>query len=98
MEYVHIPVVWTSPTVADFENFAAIMQSNPQKKTLLHCQVNWRASAFSFLYRVLHDGVPMAEAKADMNTVWEPNEMWRGLIFGVLEANGLSPDCEACEW
>jgi len=98
MEYVHIPVAWASPTVADFENFAAVMQADPEKQTLLHCQVNMRASAFGFLYRVLHEGVPMAEAKADMNTVWEPNESWRRLIFDVLEVNGLSPDCEACRW
>lgn len=98
MDYVHIPVVWTSPTVADFESFAAVMQRDPDRKTLLHCQVNFRASAFGFLYRVIYDGVPVAQAKADMNTIWEPNESWRELIFGVLESNGISPECEGCEW
>lgn len=98
MEYVQIPVVWTAPTVADYESFAAVMQRDPDKKTLLHCQVNARASAFSFLYRVLNENVPIAEAKADMNSVWEPNDTWRRLIFDVLEANGVSPDCSGCDW
>jgi protein tyrosine phosphatase (PTP) superfamily phosphohydrolase (DUF442 family) len=98
MDYVQIPVVWASPTVADYESFAAVMQRNPNKKTLLHCQVNFRASAFSFLYRVIHERVPVAQAKADMNTVWEPNETWQELIFEVLASNGISPDCEGCEW
>jgi protein tyrosine phosphatase (PTP) superfamily phosphohydrolase (DUF442 family) len=98
MDYVHIPVVWNAPTVADFESFAAVMQRDPDQKTLLHCQVNMRASAFAFLYRVIHDDVPIAEAKADMNTVWAPNETWRSLIFDVLEAHDISPHCEGCDW
>lgn len=98
MEYVHIPVVWNAPTIADYESFAAVMQRHPAKKTLLHCQINARASAFSFLYRVLEEDVPLAEAKADMNSVWEPNETWRALIFDVLDAHGVSPQCEGCDW
>jgi protein tyrosine phosphatase (PTP) superfamily phosphohydrolase (DUF442 family) len=98
MDYVQIPVMWESPTVSDFASFAAVMQRAPDKKTLLHCQANFRASAFGFLYRVIHENVPVAEAKAEMNTIWEPNETWRQLIFDVLAANGISPDCDGCEW
>lgn len=98
MDYVQIPVVWDSPTVADYESFAAVMRREPDSKTLLHCQVNMRASAFGFLWRVLDRGVPVAQAKADMNTVWEPNETWRSLIFDVLESHGVDPQCEGCDW
>ena len=98
MEYVHIPVVWDAPTVADFYAFADVMRRYPDKKSLLHCQVNYRASAFSFLYRVIYDGVPVADAKADMNSVWQPNETWRDLIFAVLTENNISPQCENCDW
>ncbi len=98
MEYLHIPVEWDAPTAADFYLFSGAMQRAPKKKTLLHCQVNFRASAFSFLYRVIHDGVPVAAAKADMNSVWTPNETWRDLIFEVLEADGISPHCDGCDW
>lgn len=98
MEYVHIPVEWDAPTASDFALFAAAMQSGEGKKTLLHCQVNYRASAFSFLYRVINEGVPVAQAKADMNSVWTPNETWRALIFSVLENAGISPHCDGCDW
>jgi protein tyrosine phosphatase (PTP) superfamily phosphohydrolase (DUF442 family) len=98
MEYVHIPVVWDNPSVADFYAFADVMQRYPDKKSLLHCQVNYRASAFSFLYRVLYQDVPVAFAKADMDTVWQPDETWRQLIFSILEENGKSALCESCEW
>lgn len=98
MEYVHIPVEWDAPTVSDFELFAGAMRRAPEKKTLLHCQVNYRASAFSFLYRVIHEGVAVAEAKKDMNSVWTPNDTWRELIFEVLTKNGVSPECDGCDW
>ena len=98
MEYVHIPVIWESPTAADFYAFADVMQRYPDKKSLLHCQVNYRASAFSFLYRVLYQGVPVDVAKADMNTVWQPDETWRELIFSILEENGKSAQCDGCNW
>lgn len=98
MEYMQVPVSFDNPLPDDFYAFADSMQRNTDKKTLLHCQVNARATAFSFLYRVIYDGVPMAEAKADMNTVWQPNEVWRDFVFAVLEENDISPDCEGCDW
>lgn len=96
--YVQIPVDWEAPTAGDFGAFAGVMQQAPQKKTLVHCQVNFRASAFSFLYRVLYENVPMDQAKDDMNSVWVPNKTWRDLIFAILEENGRSPQCDACLW
>jgi len=98
MDYVHIPVVWDNPTKADFAQFVAAISTDPTRRTLLHCQVNFRASAFSFLYRVLHLNVPVAIAKTDMNTVWHPDETWRDFIFSVLDDHDVSPDCEGCSW
>jgi protein tyrosine phosphatase (PTP) superfamily phosphohydrolase (DUF442 family) len=98
MDYAQVPVIWDAPTKADFDAFAAIMQSAPEKKTLLHCQANYRATAFAFLYRVLYLDVPVAEAKSDMNTVWRPDGVWKDLIFEILEDHGISPQCEGCDW
>ena len=98
MEFVHIPVIWDTPSPDDVALFLALMSGAPEKKTLVHCQVNYRASAFSFLYRVLHEDVPVGEAKDDLDSVWTPNETWQQLIFDVLEANGISPDCDTCLW
>jgi len=98
MHYAQIPVIWDAPNKADFDAFAAVMQSAPDKRTLLHCQANYRATVFAFLYRVLYLDVPLAEAKSAMNTVWEPDGVWRDLIFEVLQDNGISPRCEGCDW
>ncbi len=98
MEYMHVPVAFDNPLPDDFYAFADSMQRNTGKKTLLHCQVNARATAFSFLYRVIYEDVTVAEAKADMNTVWQPNAVWRDFIFEVLAQNGKSLDCQDCDW
>jgi len=98
MEFAQVPVDWEAPTVDDFEVFAVIMNRAPDTKTLVHCQVNYRASTFSFLYRVLYDNVPISEAKDDLNSVWVPNDTWRAFIFRILEENDVSPECETCLW
>ena len=98
MEFVHIPIDWDNPRADDFALFAAVMSGTPKKKTLVHCQVNYRASAFSFLYRVLHEDVSVGDAKETLDSVWAPNETWTQLIFDVLEAHGVSPDCDTCLW
>lgn len=98
MDYLHIPVDFNNPTIRDFNAFADAMRREPDTKTLLHCQVNARATAFSFLYRVIYDNVPVTQAKADMNTVWQPNQVWKDFIFDVLEQNGKSAECEGCDW
>ena len=96
MAFVQVPVVWVNPTVEDFELFAAVMAQGGDQKTLVHCQVNWRASSFSFLYRVIHDKVPMDDAVVDLTSIWTPTEPWRQFIVDVLDAHGLAPDCELC--
>jgi len=98
MEYMQVPVDFANPLPDEFYAFADSMQRNTDKKTLLHCQVNARATAFSFLYRVLYEDVPVAEAKADMNTVWQPNEVWRDFIFEVMDQNDVDPNCSGCDW
>lgn len=98
MEYMQVPVDFDNPLLPDFYAFADYMQRNTDKKTLLHCQVNARATAFSFLYRVIYEDVSIAEAKEDMNTVWQPNEVWRDFIFAVMAESNVSPDCVGCDW
>jgi len=98
MEYMQIPVDFSNPLPSDFYAFADSVRRDRDKKTLLHCQVNARATAFSFLYRVIFEDVPVAQAKEDMNSVWQPNQVWRDFIFELLAQNGKSPECPGCDW
>ncbi len=98
MDYLHIPVDFDRPMPADFEDFAAVMNRDQDMRTLLHCQINLRASAFSFLYRVIYAGVPMRAAKSDLDAIWQPDKTWYRFIVEVLDKHGLSPECESCDW
>ena len=89
MEFIHIPVEWEDPSLADFDAFAAAMRVPTQQRTLLHCEVNFRASVFGFLYQVIYQGVPMGEAIALMHAIWIPNKVWEDFIVRVLSVNGL---------
>jgi len=98
MQFVQLPVVWAKPELRDFDMFAAAMAQNEFQKTLVHCQLNWRASSFVFLYRVLYQGVAMDDAFLDMRSVWSPSKAWQDFIFSVLAAHQVSPDCALCDW
>lgn len=98
MEYLHIPVDWESPSASEFYGVSDYLQRNKPSKTLLHCQVNLRATAFSFLHRVIHDEISVTQAKADMNTVWQPNTVWRDFIFQILAEHGIDPQLDDCDW
>ena len=98
MDYAHIPVDFDKPTVEDFEDFSAIMNRDKNIRTLLHCQINLRASAFSFLYRVIYADVSMARAKEDLDAIWQPDKVWYRFIVAVLAQHGMSQECDECDW
>lgn len=98
MDYLHIPVDFDQPTFDNFEDFAAVLNRDKNIRTLLHCQINLRASAFSFLYRVIYGGVPMSLAKPDLDAIWQPDKIWYQFIVEVLKHHGLSEDCDSCDW
>ena len=98
MDYVHIPVDFDRPTIKDFEDFAAILNRDREVRTLLHCQINLRASTFSFLYRVIYGGIPMGDAKSDLDAIWQPDKVWYRFIVEVLREHGLSHECDGCDW
>ncbi len=80
MDYLHIPVVWESPTAEDLERFFAVMEAYQGRKVLVHCVVNKRVSAFVFLYRVIRQGVPLEAAREALLRMWEPDVVWQGFI------------------
>ena len=87
--YVNIPVPWEQPAAAQFLLFAQVLWAMRDEPVLVHCACNMRASAFVFLYRVLHEGVPLEEAAATLHAVWTPEGAWRDFLGLQLAAQGL---------
>jgi protein tyrosine phosphatase (PTP) superfamily phosphohydrolase (DUF442 family) len=89
LQFIHIPVEWESPRSTDFAAFAAVMQTQGSSKTLVHCEVNFRASVFGFLYQVLFEGADVDETISMMQSIWVPNDTWEAFIARVMSDNGV---------
>lgn len=84
MTHFHIPVVWEAPTPMDLEIFFKVMERNSHLKTLVHCALNMRVSAFVYLYRVLRLGIDPSVAQIDLHRIWQPNPTWQAFIDQAL--------------
>ncbi len=87
--YVHIPIPFGAPKAEHYNAFAAAMKKYSDKKVLVHCEINLRASSMVFLYRVI-------ELKQDPNTafeavakVWSPRGAWKPFIDETLRQNNI---------
>jgi uncharacterized protein (TIGR01244 family) len=82
MKYIHIPVEWNNPTRQNLQDFFTAMQEHKGIKMLVHCQANYRVTAFVALYRILREGWNKDEAFAVMNRMWNPEDfpVWQKFI------------------
>lgn len=90
MDYIHIPVVWSSPQPEDLDRFFEVMDSHQDRMVFVHCAANMRVSAFIFLYRVLRQGVPPRMASEHLDRIWEPNRIWHHFIEDSLDRGGVT--------
>ena len=84
MTYIQIPVEFATPQLSDVKLFFDVMEANQGRKLFVHCIANFRASAFTYLYRTLVEGVSDEEARADMDAVWDPSEFPRWAAWADL--------------
>jgi len=86
--YINIPVEFDNPSQADFETFIGSMAAMGNRKVLVHCQVNMRASAFVFLYRVIVMKEEPAKAYGAVSRIWSPTGKWKQLVQTQLRTHG----------
>ncbi len=90
LEFVHIPIEFGNPTAADFESFVEAMRRLRERKVLVHCQVNMRASTLTFLYRAIIGREPPEQAYEAVAKVWSPGGPWRRLLVAELRKAGIA--------
>ncbi len=86
VRWVNVPVVWKEPKKEDFEAFTQLMAEHSDDNILVQCQANYRASAFTYMYRVTQQDVPEVEARDDLNAIWTPEGTWREYIDEIMGA------------
>lgn len=92
ISYLNIPVDFRKPGHEDFELFSNILSQSGSRRVLVHCQVNKRASVFTFLYRVIHEGVSPDLAWQNVTSIWEPDPPWIDFIRLVLMRHSIVYD------
>lgn len=88
IEYHHIPVVWEKPQTEDLQRFLETMEACGNKRVLVHCVANYRASVFVFLYRLRSLGEAPGPAWGDLTRIWAPDEVWTHFITQNLPKAG----------
>lgn len=80
MSYVHIPVPFEAPGGDHLRRFLGVMTAFRDDRRWVHCVVNYRASAFLYLYwrRVLK--ATPEQARAVLLPSWEPDDVWRAFM------------------
>jgi len=87
MQYINIPVNWGTPTKDGLNIFMDAMDANQDKKIHVHCEANFRASAFIAMYRILRLGWKQAEALEVMHTIWDEDAypVWKMFIEDAIK-------------
>lgn len=72
--YVHIPVDFAAPSCDQFEEFAAVMDANAERRVHVHCAANYRVSAFYSLYAMRRGWWTAEEADEHVRSIWAPSD------------------------
>jgi protein tyrosine phosphatase (PTP) superfamily phosphohydrolase (DUF442 family) len=70
MAYHHIAVPWDAPEAAHLARFGAVMDAIGEAPVLIHCQANYRVTAFYAAYAVHRLGWSEADAHALIDRIW----------------------------
>ena len=90
LEFVHIPIKFGNPTETDVRSFVGALNRQTDKKILVHCQVNMRASSMTFLYRVIIGREKPEQAYESVARVWSPKGPWKRLFAAQLKKAGIA--------
>ena len=84
MTYVHIPVPWDAPDANHLAQFFGAMDAilAQDKKVWVHCAANYRASAFTYKYLTMSQGLSEPESTTPLLTKWLPymDKAWQGIM------------------
>ncbi len=82
MRFVHIPVDFAAPTIADLRQFIGVMEAFRGSRVWVHCVVNARVSAFLYHYLSKVRGLPETECRSPVLEKWAPqmDDVWKAFL------------------
>lgn len=85
MSYFHIPVDFDEPEVYQVKLFLNILQSLGSNKVLVHCDKNYRVSAFMYVYHKYILNTPFENIDMSMFDQWTPSFKWQKIMKVSLD-------------
>jgi protein tyrosine phosphatase (PTP) superfamily phosphohydrolase (DUF442 family) len=88
--YIHIPIPFGQPNATHYTAFASAMSGLTNKKVLVHCEINLRASSMVFLYRTIALKEDPQRAFESVAKVWSPRGAWKPFIQEMLSKSAIT--------
>lgn len=85
MNYIHIPVEFKEPTLQNLKDFIQILSSLSQRKVWVHCIMNYRVSAFMYVYHKYILQTPFDNIDLSVFEEWSPDEQWQAIMKTPFE-------------
>jgi protein tyrosine phosphatase (PTP) superfamily phosphohydrolase (DUF442 family) len=86
LSYHHLPVHFNAPQAEDYAAFATVMEGLRERRVLVHCAMNYRASVFLALYTEFQLGWSREQADALITQLWTPNDVWSTFLSEQRQA------------
>jgi protein tyrosine phosphatase (PTP) superfamily phosphohydrolase (DUF442 family) len=80
IDYHHIPVNFEKPLLTQLKEFIGLMNRYQDKKIMVHCAANYRASVFTGLYLLAAGQTDKQEMEDFIDDVWQPNTVWQQFL------------------
>jgi len=85
MSYFHIPVIFDNPTLEQLKLFIDVMSINKNRKVWVHCALNYRVSAFMYVYHKYFLQTPFEEIDLSLLEQWQPDNSWQDILKAKIE-------------
>lgn len=80
MTYIHIPVDFEEPSKEHLKQFLRILASLDERKVWIHCALNYRVSAFMYVFHKYIYQTPFDEIDLTLLEEWCPDTKWQELM------------------
>ncbi|WP_121626805.1 protein tyrosine phosphatase family protein [Poseidonibacter antarcticus] len=85
MAYFHIPVDFDNPKPSDVKLFLNTLQALGANKVWVHCALNYRVSAFMYIYHKYVLQTAFDDINISLFQEWLPDTKWQEIIKISLE-------------
>lgn len=92
MNYLHLQVPFDAPEIDHLRQFCTLLEAQRGRQLFVHCIMNYRVSAFMYLYLKWIRGYSELQARSPIFEVWQVEPQWQALMELDAAALNFNPD------